>query len=218
MYTAFSDNIITLNAVHNVSIYTTECVTSSVQHEMASMCWEKAIGAPSLSHPFKEDQVLPLSMPWLKLLNMSDLLRCKLPVMVALPDGLSAWWFPFTPACPGQYTHSSFGGLSSMSDCFHLQCQAGGWDSLSCTVFMDGGRTSLDSEAPPRLFFYDWAVSVLYELLWLCHFLDWEAWSLALFCLLFACFLAGVSHRDARYFWIPFPLLGLLELCQLAYL
>ena len=63
------------------------------------------------------------SPPWLKLLNMSDLLRCKLPVMVALPDGLFAWWFPFTPACPGQYTHSSFGGLSSMSDCFHLQCQ-----------------------------------------------------------------------------------------------
>ena len=63
------------------------------------------------------------SPPWLKLLNMSDLLRCKLPVMVALPDSLSAWWFPFTPACPGQYTHSSFGGLSSMSDCFHLQCQ-----------------------------------------------------------------------------------------------
>ena len=54
MYSAFSDNIITLNAVQNVSIYTTECVTSSVQYEMASMCLEKPIGAPSLSHPFKE--------------------------------------------------------------------------------------------------------------------------------------------------------------------
>ena len=65
-----------------------------------------------------------------------------------------ARWFLFTPACPGQYTHSSFGGLSSMSDCFHLHCQAGGWDSIGCTVFTGGGCTLLDSEAPPWLFFF----------------------------------------------------------------
>ena len=40
--------------------------------------------------------------------HTSDLLRHKLPVMVALPASLSARSFPLTPACPGQYTHRLF--------------------------------------------------------------------------------------------------------------
>ena len=213
MYTAFSDNIITLNAVHNVSIYTTECVTSSVQHEMASMCWEKAIGAPSLSHPFKEDQVLPLSTP---LLLDSSSSTCQI-----FWDASCLWWL----LCPTVWLLGDFPSLQHVLGStptavlgVYPAWVTASTSSVKTTVFMDGGRTSLDSEAPPRLFFYDWAVSVLYGLLWLCHFLDWEAWPLALFCLLFPCFLAGVSHRDARHFWIPFPVLGLLELCRLAYL
>ena len=34
----------------------------------------------------------------------------------------------------------------------------------------------------------------------------------------FPSFLAGVSRRDAGIVWVPFTLLGLLELYQLAYL
>ena len=33
----------------------------------------------------------------------------------------------------------------------HLHCQAGGWEHIGCTVFMDGGCTLLDSEAPPDI-------------------------------------------------------------------
>ena len=35
-----------------------------------------------------------------------------------------------------------------MGDCFHLHFKAGDGDRISCTVFMDDGRTLLDSEAP----------------------------------------------------------------------
>ena len=114
---------------------------------------------------------LRASMQCFQLLNTSDLLRCKPLMMDALPASLSAQSFSFTPACPGQYLHSSFErrrltidiytslgfpfysslfvasslnlwgrwhcGLTvaswgkpveGMGDCFHLHCQAGGWD------------------------------------------------------------------------------------------
>ena len=99
-----------------------------------------------------------------------------------------------------------------MGDCFHLHCQAGGWDRIGCTVFMDGSHILLDSEAPPSLVFGDWAISV--HTLWglaVCCFLKWEAWSLTLFCLLaildsaFPGFLAGVSRRDAGIGLGTFP-------------
>ena len=89
-----------------------------------------------------------------------------------------------------------------MRDCFHLQCQAGGWNRIGCTVFMDGSRTLLNSEAPP-----DWSsvtessVHTLWRLA-VCCFLEREAWSLTLFCLLvilesaFPWFLTGVSRGD----------------------
>ena len=38
----------------------------------------------------------------------SDPPRPKPPAMVALPASQSAWSFPITPACPGQYIHRSF--------------------------------------------------------------------------------------------------------------
>ena len=80
----------------------------------------------ALSRPFKEDRLaLPLSTPLcsmrsmvlcpvcfvpagsvcLKLLNTADLPRSKPLLRVALPASVSTRWFPFTPACPGQYTH-----------------------------------------------------------------------------------------------------------------
>ena len=99
-----------------------------------------------------------------------------------------------------------------MGDCFHLHCQAGGWDRIGCTVFMDGSRTLLDSDVLPSLVFGDWAISV--HTLWglaVCCFLKWEAWSLTLFCLLaildsaFPGFLAGVSRRDAGIGLGTFP-------------
>ena len=60
-----------------------------------------------------------------------------------------------------------------MGDCFHLHCQAGGWDRIGCTVFVYGCRTLLDSEAPPWLSHQCtlWGLAV-------CCFLEWEAWSL----------------------------------------
>ena len=62
--------------------------------------------------------------------------------------------------------------VESMCDCFHLHCQAGGWDLIGCTVFVDSGRTLLNSEAPPWLVFGDWAISVDYEILRLAVFLN----------------------------------------------
>ena len=41
--------------------------------------------------------------------HFSDLPKSKALVRVALPASLSAQSFPFTPACPGQYTHRRFG-------------------------------------------------------------------------------------------------------------
>ena len=97
-------------------------------------------------------------------------------------------------AC-GKTVTSSDNPAESMDDCFHRHYQAGG-----CTVFMDGSRTLLDSEAIPWLVFVDRTISVHYEVLRFVVFLnDWElAWSLTLFCLLailgnaFPSFLAGV--------------------------
>ena len=59
-----------------------------------------------------------------------------------------------------------------LCDCFHLHCQAGGWDHTGCTVFVDSGCTLLNSDAPRQLVFDDWAVSVhsLHsEILWKLH-------------------------------------------------
>ena len=54
----------------------------------------------------------------LKFLSTLDLPRSKPLVRVALPASLSARSFPFTPACPGQYTHRSFRRWMSTIDTF----------------------------------------------------------------------------------------------------
>ena len=63
-----------------------------------------------------------------------------------------------------------------MGGCFHLDHQAGGWDRISCTVFMDSGST----------LFGLWRLSHQCTLRDLagCCFLEWEAWSPTPFCLL----------------------------------
>ena len=47
----------------------------------------------------------------------------------------------------------------SMCGCFHLHGQGGSWDLLGCSIFMGGGHTLLDCEAPPCLVCGDWAIS-----------------------------------------------------------
>ena len=169
-----------------------------------------------------------------------------------LPASLSARSVPFTPACPGQYTHRSFQRWMSTIDTFqfglpislftfcsklivlwgwwpvwsgchllrqssgghewllHLHCQTGGWDCIGCTVFMDGGRNLLDSEAPPWPVFGDCAISVHYEVLRFAVFFN-EKLDLWLVCLLaildsvFPSFLAGLSRRDAGIGLGAFP-------------
>ena len=60
-------------------------------------------------------------------LNTSSFPRSKPLVRVALPASLFARSFPFTPACPGQYTSRSFGrGMSTILV----------WDSLSSIHFL----------------------------------------------------------------------------------
>ena len=64
---------------------------------------------------------------------------------------LWGWWHVWL-------TVASWGNpAEGMGDCFYLHCQAGGWDRMGCTVFMDGGRTLLDSGASSWLVFGDWA-------------------------------------------------------------
>ena len=52
----------------------------------------------------------------LKLLSTSYLPRCKPLVMAALPASLSDQSFPYTPACPRQYTERSFRMRMSNTD------------------------------------------------------------------------------------------------------
>ena len=122
-------------------------------------------------------------------------------------------------------TLSSWGSpAEGMGDCFHIHCQAWGWDRIGCTAFRDGSHTLFDSEAPPWLVFDDWAISVHYEVL--CLLFSWMRslipdpvlpfWP-------FSWVLSQVFWRECltempESVWVPFPLLGLLELCQLAYL
>ena len=78
---------------------------------------------------------------------------------LGFPFCFSLFWIHGDGMCG--LTVTSWGNQAEdMGDCFHLHCQAGGWDHIGCTVFMDGSRTLLDSEAPPWLVFGDWAISV----------------------------------------------------------
>ena len=110
------------------------------------------------------------------------------------------------------------------STCFHLHCQAGGWDRINCAVFMDGSRIFFVSEAPPWLVFGDWTISVRYEVLRFAVFLNekLDLW-LCFACWTFSTVLSRIFWPEClietpEFVWVSFPLLGLLELCQLAYL
>ena len=83
-------------------------------------------------------------------------------LFVASSLNLWGWWYAW-PSC-------RLLKQSSMGDCFHLHCQAGGWDHIGCASFMDGGRTLLDSQAPPWLIFGNWAMSLHYEIWWFAVF------------------------------------------------
>ena len=50
----------------------------------------------------------------------------------------------------------------SMSDCFHLHCQA----EVALPSDEDDGHILADTGAPPLWVFGDWAFSVHYEILW----------------------------------------------------
>ena len=91
-------------------------------------------------------------------------------------------------------------------------------------VFTDGSRTLLDSEASPWLVFADWAINVHYEVLRFAVFLNekLDLW-LCFACWLFSTVLSQVVWQKCfvetlESVWVPFPLVGLLELCQLPYL
>ena len=107
----------------------------------------------------------------------------------------------------------------SMFDCFHLYWQPGGSDRIGCTVFMDGSRTLLDCEAPPWMAFGDWAISIYYEVLRFAVFLNemLDLWLWPFSTVISRVFWQECLIETPESVWVPFPLLGLLELCQLAY-
>ena len=111
-----------------------------------------------------------------------------------------------------------------MGDCFHLHCQAGGCDHICLTVFMDGSCTLLDMKPHP-----DWSLVTKPSVYTMrsCGLLF--SWMRSLICdPSFACWpfsilLSQVFWQECltetpESIWVLFPLLGLLELCQLAYL
>jgi len=110
-----------------------------------------------------------------------------------------------------------------MGNCFYLHCQAGGSDWTGCTVFMVGSHgTLLDSEAPPRLVSGDWAIRIHYEVLRSAVFLN-EKLDLCFACWPFLTVLSQVFWQKRliempESVSVPFPLLGLSEFLQLAYL
>ena len=137
-----------------------------------------------------------------------------------LASSLNLWgWWHVWFDC-----HLLWQSSGGMGNCFHLYCEAVGWDHIGCTGFMDGSLTLLDSEAPPWLVFGDWAISVHCEVLRFAVFLNekLDLW-LCFACWPFSTVLSQVFWQEClvetpESVWVPFPLLGLLELCQQAYL
>ena len=137
---------------------------------------------------------------------------------------VAAHWICENDGVCGQTVVSWGSPEEGMGDGSHLHCQAGGWDSIGCTVFIDGSRTLFDSEAPPWLVFGDIHQCIL--CLAVCCFPEWKTWSLTPFCLMadldsdiFSKFSGrSVSQRRRNRFGCLFPLLGLLVLGQLEYL
>ena len=90
------------------------------------------------------------------------------------------------------YTDCWGSPAESKGDCFHLHCQAGGWDRIGCTGSVSGGRTFFDWHWQV---FGDWAVSVHYEILQFAVFLNEKLhlW------LCFACWPFSTVH--SQVFW-----------------
>ena len=89
---------------------------------------------------------------------------------------------------------------------------------------MDGSCTFLDSEAQPWLVLGDWAISVHYEIVQFVVLLNekLDLW-LCFACWPFSTVLSQVFWQvclieTSESVWVSLPLLGLLELRQLAYL
>ena len=131
--------------------------------------------------------------------------------MVAFTASLSARSVNFIPACPGLLRMSFRRWMSTLTH-GSLYCLFGWWPHLA----WQWSRTLISLWLPSHQ-------CILWDLV-ICCFLEWDAWSLTQFCLpaildgAFPRFLAGVSRRDAAVGLVPLSLLGLFELCQLAYL
>ena len=134
--------------------------------------------------------------------------------------------------------------VEGMADCFRLHCQAGGWESVQWRAWLTASTSiaklevetvwatlslwtvvapCLTVKPPPWLVFGDWTIRVHYEVLRLAVSLseDQDLW---------LCFVPAshccpvLSHvfwpefltETSESVWVPFPLLGLLELCQRA--
>ena len=198
-------------------------MTSSVQHEMASMCWEKAIGAPSLSHPFKEDQALPLSTPLLQVnTGVVSSALCQQVLSQAPQQGRSS---EMQAACDGCFARQSVCSVislhSSMSWAVHPQQF---WGSIQHEWLLPPPLSSWRLRQHRvhclhRWWLYlawQWSPTMTVFLLMTepsactmssCGYAIFSAEKLDLwlFCLLFPGFLAGVSHRDARISLDTFP-------------
>ena len=102
-------------------------------------------------------------------------------------------------------TVTSWGNpAEGMGDCFHFHCQAGGWNRIGCTVFMDGGSTLFDREAHS-----DWSLmtepSVYTMRSWGLLFSSDSVLPTGHSRQSFPSFLAGASHRDAGISFGTFP-------------
>ena len=107
-----------------------------------------------------------------------------------------------------------------MDDCFHLHCQAGGWDWLH---HLHGWQSHLAWQWSPTLTGLWWLSCQCALWVWgcaVCCFLEWEAWTLTLFYLLaLSTVLSQVFWQEClivietpKLVWVPFLLLGLPEL------
>ena len=126
---------------------------------------------------------------------------------------LRGWWHVWS-VTPWDNT------AECMCHCLKFHCHAGGWDRIVCTVFMDSVRTLLDNKAPPLLVFVDWASvcfvrSCSLPFLWMRSLIG-ACWPLLTE--LSQVFWQECLVETPESVWVPFPLCGLLELCQLAYL
>ena len=126
-FTSVQDGIYALGKKHNLTyyalhlVYQTYCTLPLKQFQYSSDGrWPSVVLSRKIVESFLFRRLSPPGDRWcdvlgfvpagcLVLLKTSDLPRRKQIVMVAFPASLSTRSFPFTQACPGQYTHRRFG-------------------------------------------------------------------------------------------------------------